>query len=116
MPGSGPNWGLDLNRTAPHPGSSPVQGPVHGQARGSGPGFTLGWVCCEPGPDRTAPRTYGVGRCLCNHTKSAYFPHHVPQKTSLTFLLNLLCILKYGTAPPTCASRAVRRASGHTGV
>ena len=55
MPGSGPDWGSDPVRTGPDPGSGQVLGPVRPFALGSGLGFGMGWVSCEPSPNRTGP-------------------------------------------------------------
>ena len=57
MPRSGPDWGSDPVRTGPDLGSGPVRGPVRPFALGSGSGFGMGWISCEPGSNPTAPRT-----------------------------------------------------------
>ena len=58
MPGSSPDWGSDPVWTGLDPGSGQVQGPVQHLALGSGSGSGVGWVCCEPGLNRTRTRTH----------------------------------------------------------
>jgi hypothetical protein len=66
MPGSGPDWGSDPVRTGLDPGSGQVQGPVQHLALGSGSGFGVGWVCCEPGLNRTGPEPMRVSEKLAS--------------------------------------------------
>ena len=56
---SGFGFGPELDRTGPRFGLGP--GPVRPFALGSGSGFGMGWVFCEPGPNWSEPRT----RKLC---------------------------------------------------
>jgi hypothetical protein len=84
-----------LNHTEPHLRSGLVRGPVLRILNftcGSGLGFGLCWVCCEPGPNQTEPQTsylqqhallpfkctvYGVNnKCATCNAPPACLTHH----------------------------------------